>query len=246
MLISQETQSIDSASTVSGEELVCKIASSMADFDSAFDLIYQKYLTKGLIERNSFARRVLRYHLNKGTTTFIAYRGQKPVCTTTLIGDSADGLPLEAIYPIEVERKRMEGLRLAEVSCLAGCGTGSDRNFHRLFMTLMQILGQHADRFGIDQLVVAVHPRHARYYRRTMGFQQFGDEVCYESLHDAPAVGISLDFEQIKSERPPAYDMIFGSKLPLEQIMPRPMPAEFVEYFEPMVDYNEAYVPFVM
>ena len=224
-------------------ELICKIASSMADFDSAFQLVYQKYLSRGLIEPNPFARRVVPYHLKSTTTTFIAYRGGTAVCTTTLIGDSEDGLPLEALYPAEIERKRMAGLRLAEVSCLAGCGSGSDRNFHRLFMKLMRILGQHAERFGIDQLVVAVHPRHARYYERTMGFQQFGSEVRYESLQDAPAVGIALDFGHGKKNRPPAYDMIFGSKLPLQEIMPRPMPEDFVEYFEPMIDLTDVCVP---
>lgn len=237
----------DSSNAIPGddpdEELVCKIASSMADFDSAFELVYQKYLSKGLIEPNPFARRVVPYHLNNSTTTFIAYRGGSAVCTTTLVGDSSDGLPLEALYPAEIERKRLAGLRLAEVSCLAGCGSGSDRNFHRLFMKLMRILGQHAERFGIDQLVVAVHPRHARYYQRTMGFQQFGGEVRYESLQDAPAVGIALDFEQGKINRPPAFDMIFGSKLPLAEIMPRPMPQDYVDYFEPMVDLTDVCVP---
>ena len=110
-------------------------------------------------------------------------------------------------------------------------------------MKLMRILGQHAERFGIDQLVVAVHPRHARYYQRTMGFQQFGGEVRYESLQDAPAVGIALDFEQGKINRPPAFDMIFGSKLPLAEIMPRPMPQDYVDYFEPMVDLTDVCVP---
>ena len=164
------------------------------------------------------------------------------MCTSTLIRDSSDGLPIESVYPAEIERKRMEGLRLAEISCLAGCGTGSDWTFHRVFMTLMRLLGQHAKHCGIQQLVAAVHPRHARYYVRTMGFQQFGEEVRYESLHDAPAVGISLDFDQAKTDRSPAYKMIFGSKLPSEQVMSRPMPPQFVEYYEPMVDYNESNV----
>lgn len=222
--------------------LVCKMADRFEDYDAAFRLVYERYLESGLIEDNPYQRRVLRHHFYPGTNTFIAYRRGLAVCTTTLIGDSEHGIPLDALYPAEIDRKRRRGLRLAEVSSLAGVA-GSRRSFHQLFMRLMRILGQHSCRFGIDQLVVAVHPKHARYYQRTMGFRKFGEEIPYRALHDAPAVAIALDFKEVHLTRPPAYELIFGRPLALADLLPRPMAPELVRHFGPMVDSTEMCVP---
>jgi hypothetical protein len=222
--------------------LVCKIADSFDDWDTAFSMVYRRYLSIGLIPPNPFERRVLRHHLLPGTNVFVAYQRGNPVCTTTLIGDSATGLPIESVYPWEIERMRQRGLRLAEVSCLAST-VAPGRSFHLLFMRLMRILGQHSKRFGIDRLVVAVHPRHADYYERSMGFRRFGGETPYRTLHDAPAVAIHLDFRETERTRPPAYDLIFSKPLSLMELLPHPMLPEDAHHFEPMVASSEVYLP---
>ncbi len=225
--------------------VVCKIADRFEDFDAAFEMVYSQYLSSGLTAPNPFQRRVLPHHLQPGTNVFIAYQQGEPVCTTTLISDSPLGLPIEAVFPDEIERKRRRGIALAEVSSLASRAR-SPVSFHRLFMRLLRILCQHSRRFGIDQLVVAVHPKHAAYYERKMGYRRFSEEVTYESLGDAPAVALALDFHEAEVTRPPAYDSIFGEPLSLMEILPRPMSPKLSEYFRPMVDLSVQNVPLLV
>ncbi len=222
--------------------LVCKIADTIPEWSSAFSIVYERYRANGLIDPSPFKMRVLPYHLLVSTNTFIAMQDGDVVCTATLVTDSSDGLPLEPIFPAEVERKRLQGLTLAEVTCLAS-RTTSPRTFFKVFLPMLRLLTQHARRFGADQLLVACHPKHARLYERSMGYRQFSDETTYGSLHDAPVVGICLDFDEADRLQPPCYDAVFKDELPLMDLLPRPMTPEAVEYFAPMVDSHAECVP---
>lgn len=48
-------------------ELVCRVASSQAERQAAFSLVYRAYLQAGLIELNPYEMRVTAYHLLTGT-----------------------------------------------------------------------------------------------------------------------------------------------------------------------------------
>jgi len=236
---------IQSAGGAEGKDhsgVVCKIADTVPEWSAAFSIVYDRYRAGGLIDPNPFRMRVLPYHLIVSTNTFIAIQDGRVVCTATLVTDSEDGLPLEPIFPAEVERKRMQGLTLAEVSCLASRVT-SARTFFKVFLPLLRLLSQHARHFGVDQLVVACHPKHARLYERSMGFRQFTRETTYGALHNAPVVGISLDFQEVDRLRPPCWDAIFRDPLPLTDLLPRPMTPEAVDYFSPMVDTLAECIP---
>lgn len=225
--------------------LICKMADRLEEFDAAFEMVYAQYLSSGLTKPNPFQRRVLPHHLQPSTNVFIAYQHGAPVCTTTLISDSPVGLPMDAVFPEEMDHKRQQGLAMAEVSCLASRAQSPIR-FHRLLMRLLRLLCQHARRFGVDQLVVAVHPKHATYYEKKMGYRRFGKEATYESLGDAPAVALALDFREAEAVRPPAFNGIFGDPLPLMEILPRPMSPEVAEHFRPMVDLSVPNVPLLV
>ncbi|MBX3436733.1 MAG: hypothetical protein KF861_04520 [Planctomycetaceae bacterium] len=222
--------------------LSCKMADTIDEWSAAFSIVYDRYRTCGLIDPNPYNMRVLPYHLLPSTNTFVAMQNGHVACTATLVTDSSEGLPLEPIFPAEIERKRLEGLTLAEVSCLASRIT-SAKTFFNIFLPLQRLLSQHARRFGVDQLIVACHPKHARLYERSMGFHQFTHETTYSTLHDAPVVGIALDFAEVDRVRPPCWDAMFKDPLPLADLLPRPMTPEAVEYFAPMVDMLAECVP---
>lgn len=222
--------------------LICKIADSIDEWQAAFSTVYDRYRACGLIDPNPYRMRVLPYHLLPTTNTFVALQNGLVACTATLVTDSPEGLPLEPIFPAEVERKRLQGITMAEVSCLASRVT-SARTFFKVFLPLQRLLAQHARRFGVDQLIVACHPKHARLYERSMGFRQFTRETTYSTLHDAPAIGIALDFAEVDRLRPPCWDAMFKDPLPLTELLPRPMPPDAVEYFSPMVDVYAECLP---
>lgn len=219
-----------------------RIASTRAERDQAFALTYECYRKKGLIQENAFRRRLTHYHLHPHTNVFVGIRGGAVVSTATLIGDSSNGLPCEDLYSADIHGFRTEGLNMAEVSCLAS-SIPSLSESHACFIGILRLLAQHAKTFGIDQLVAAVHPKHAQFYTRTMGFRYFGFETSYETVCYAPAIGCSMNFADVEQTRPPYYDILLGNPLPLPQLLPCPMSPRDSEHFSRMLPATYEAVP---
>lgn len=219
-----------------------KIAGSLADRTEAYRLVYQNYLRKGLIEPNRYELRVTPYHLLPTTSTFIAMQDGETVATVTLIGDGELGLPMESIYPEEVEAARENGLYVGEVSCLATHDIDF-KEFLPIFVKLTRLMAQHARAHGMDQFLIATHPKHARFYQRFMGFHQIGGLKVYPNVQNAPAVACCLDFIKIDRERPACYDQFFGTALPDTELFPRPMSHAEAEFFRPVTQWGNQCLP---
>jgi hypothetical protein len=89
----------------------------------------------------------------------------------------------------------------------------------------------------MDCFVIAVHPKHARFYKRFMAFDLVGDVREYPSVQNRPAVACCLDFNRVDRERPACYDQFFGELIPPERLRPRPMTPEEIEFFSPAAEY---------
>lgn len=210
--------------------IVFKAASHRDERTAAFGLVYQAYVRSGLIEPNPSQLRVTPYQLQPGSTIFVAVLRNEVISTVSLIGDGQLGLPMESIYGDEIARLRALGMRFGEVSALADRRRQMSRTLP-VFVQLMRLMVQSAHRQGIDRLLVAVHPRHARFYQRFLSFQRLAEERSYPLVCNNPAVALYLDFAQIARERPPNYELFFGEPLAEEQLVHRPLPAEDAVHF---------------
>jgi hypothetical protein len=219
--------------TDSGLDVHCRIAGTHQDRIAAFELVYRKYVESELIQPNRFKLRVTPYHLLPTTNMFVATEGSRVICTVTLIGDGELGLPMESIYPNVILERRRKNLYVGEVSCLAFEPMPLSK-FMLVFMQLTRLMAQHARSYGMDQFLIAVHPQHARFYQRFMGFDQVGPLKTYPSVRNAPAVACSLDFAAIDMTRPKCWTSYFGSRLPEIEIRSRPMSDEEFAYFHPI------------
>ena len=166
-----------------------KIAASPAERQGAFRLLYANYLRQGLGEPNQYQMRVTPFHLLHTTTIFVAKLEEEVVATLTLVADGKLGLPLEAMYGPEVQRRRSCGVPIAEVSCLADRRKSPSR-FLGTFMTLSKLMAQYARRQGVDELLAAVHPRHARFYERYLGFETIAGLAPCPHVQGQPAIGL--------------------------------------------------------
>ncbi len=218
-----------------------RIASTRAEREAAFRLVHQSYLNAGLSEPNGFGLRVTPYHLLDTTEVFIAQLDGRIVFTLSLVIDGELGLPMESVYSDEVDALRQEGFLVGEVSCLADRRT-QFRGFFPVFVRLCRLMAQYAWRRGLSGLAAAVHPRHARFYRRYMHFEPLGGWRSYPSVRNRPAVALLLDFDRVDRERPKSFDTFFGEWLPDEMVVPQPIPPEQCEYFRPMVGGHEPFV----
>jgi hypothetical protein len=179
--------------------------------------------------------RVTPYHLFPSTDVFVALLRGEVISTVSLVGDSPMGLPMESIYHDVVAQRREQRLRVAEVTCLAD----RRRDFYRflpVFVELSRILVQTARRHAVDQLLVTVHPKHARFYERFLAFQQVGQPKSYPLVCDHPAVALCLDFAHVDQQRAEDYQRLFGRPVPEAKLQPQPMSQADCDYFRPMID----------
>ena len=219
--------------------LECKIASSIDEWRDAFALVHDSYVRAGLSEPRISGLRVTPYHLLSTTSTLIASYNGELVGTLTLIGDSEFGVPMELVYGDEVAAVRDQGISFAEVSCLATQQLATV-DYVSVFMRLMRLVAQHARYLGIERLVIATHPRHALFYRRFMGFRQFGRQTSYPAVRGAPAVAAYLDFADADRQPPLYYHECFGMRIQEEALRPQPMFEEEASYFRPFTEHLDA------
>jgi hypothetical protein len=207
-------------------EPYAKIASRLNEWRSAFALVHEAYTLKGLAEPNPLGMRVTPYQLLPTTEVLVAIDHHCVVCTASVVRDGRLGLPLEDIYADEVAARRRQGLVLAEVSCLADGQEGKRTAFSNV-LELMSLCTQCATARGVDQLVIAVHPRHAPFYQKFFGFETFGGQRSYGAVLDAPAVALALDLNHLAENHPRGYERLFGKPFPADVLAYRPMPDHF-------------------
>lgn len=227
-------------------------AGSYVERVAAFQLVYRSYLERGLAADNAFKMRVTPFQLLGTSQIFVASeRKQAPtpqllpryaflssegpsqrtsvfqdvvVSTVTLIGDGRLGLPMESMFAAEIKELRDQGRQLAEVACLAD-SVSEPRRFLETFTQLTRLMAQFSRHQGVQNLVISVHPRHAKFYARYFGFRPLSDRVANcPHVKNRPAVGLNLDFELFDLEKPKNWHEIFGSPVPRANLKACPIP----------------------
>jgi hypothetical protein len=197
-----------------GSEVVFKIASHLDELWGAFRLIQKAYEQRGLAVPNESGMRVTDYHSLPSTEVVIGVENEEVICTASIVHDASMGLPMEVVYKPEVNERRQNGISVAEVSCLADKPSETKSSFTPL-SRLMSLIAQSSKRRGVDELLIAVHPRHAGFYERYLGFARIGPERCYPSVRNLPALALSLDLNNLSDQHPRAYQRLFGEPFPV-------------------------------
>ena len=199
--------------------IAIKVASTRDERAAAFRLVYRRYLESGLCAPNPSEMRVTPYQLLPTTTIFVAVYQGEVIFTLSLVGDGELGVPMESIFPDEVRGLRAHGVTFGEVSCLADRRRELSR-FLPLFVRVCRLTFQFARRHGSRRLLIAVHPKHGRFYERFFGFRPLGGTREYQSVLNKPAAAYSLDFSWFTKD---LYDQYFGEEIPPEELEPHPM-----------------------
>jgi hypothetical protein len=219
-------------------EIELKVAATREERQSAFELVYTSYLRACLCTANPDGLRFTPHQLLPTTDVIIATLHGEVISTLSLVRDGELGLPMEEIYPEEVNERRARGVRLAEVSCLADRREDPAR-FFGLFCELGRLMAQLGINSGVDELLVTVHPRHASIYRRYMAFQPLGDRREYPAVQGNPAVALSLNFERAKLDSPKSWREFFGEPLPERVLRPCPISDVDREYFSRLLSTSD-------
>lgn len=211
-----------------------RLARSHTDFYDAFQLLQHRFLDAGLT-RTLAPVRVEPFHLRSDSQVVLASRGRQLIgCLTLLHGKNRLGLPLEHSHPRVFDRlpaKRFIG----EVTSLAI--DPQSRNTE-VFVGLMQLTQLFASSVGIEYAVGVAHPKHARIYRRVMGFEIVGDEVPCTRVGGQPGVALAVKIDENTVCQPrwqSRFDLGRGNAVDLT---PSPMSVSQRRFFERFISVD--------
>lgn len=220
--------------------LLLKVSDSLREREQAFELVHRVYNRSGLVDDNTCHKRVLRQHLASDTDVIVAKQHGRIVYTVSLVGDGEFGLPLESLFEDEVNAMRRSGLRLAEISCLATeWDAGDKRGKFETFVKVISLLLQTARHRGIDRLVLAVHPRHAKVYERMFGCVRCTESREYASVKGNPAILCTHDFAELDRTGFPLFDQIYSHCFQRWQMEGKKMSEAEKLYFEQFLPVGE-------
>ncbi len=201
---------------VSASVLNARIATEKAELSGAFELIYRSYVNKGFI-RSHAGRIVYQAAFGLPTSrTIVATTGDGAlVGTLTIVGDNADfGLQLERTHPEEVESLRDAGRRTAEITCLTIASTGTPGST-AVFLALTEFTIRYAQWWGYDDLLMAIHPRHYRFYWRCFRSEPLGPCRRNVSVQGSPSVCCRIDLPTLAQNMSPSMrDQYFARPHP--------------------------------
>lgn len=201
----------------------------------SFRLLYASYVSAGLAATNATEMRVTPYHLLPTTEVFVAKCNSDVISTLTMTADSNMGLPMESMYTAEIAKLR-ETKQVAEMGCLADRRSSPVR-FVRVFSELARLVVQVARQRGINALVLAAHPRHAKFYIRSLGFQPFGGLTSCPYAQGNPAIALVMDFDQLRGTE--HYDRLFGTPIDASVLEPTLWGAETTSYLEMLFQWQQ-------
>lgn len=212
------------------EEISLQLAQTREDYLGAFSLVHDAYCRAGLCDPHPLGLRITPHQMLETSQVFVAKYDEQVISTHTVVVDSHLGLPMEMIYPEPIARARQAGRRVAEVCCLADRRL-SPKRFFDLFCELSRLMAQFSLHYGVDELWIACHPRHAKLYERRMGFRTMGGLREHPLVKDNPAVPLRVDLVNLRSEYPKVWQRFFGESIPHRLFAPAPLAEEEWAYF---------------
>lgn len=213
----------DAAAPAAAVEPRYMCARRLDQVEFAWGLVYQRYVDKGLIDANPFGVHTTPQAVGRHACVIYGPSEETFGSTLTLIGDNAHGIPLDSVYAEELGAVRRDGRGLVEVGLLADRRHSTRRGARALF-DMMRWAAYYTLHTGATDIVIGVHPRHARFYTRCFGFDQFALPALYPMVNDNPVVPLRL----------PLLEALAAASLPrgLAYVRDNPIPAgEFSQRF---------------
>ena len=182
-----------------------KIADRKEEYECASRLVHDKYVQKGYMTPTESGLRLSLRNALPETTTFIGKKEGIVISTLTLFQDSEMGLPMDAIYKNELDYLRRQGRKIAEVGSLAVHPSVSKQD-QTVLMHGNKIMHSYSRNYlGVDDLVMAINPRHQWFYEHILLFEKIGELKEYPYVKKAPAVAYRLNLNTAERQYKASY-----------------------------------------
>ena len=180
-----------------------KIADKLSEWINAFRLLYEEYLNAGYIGEQTPSRILFDiHHILPETMVFIASYSDSPIATLTQFFDNIlFGLPSDVIYKAELDKLRSEGRFISELGSLA---TQKKFRWKNLFHHLCRAMYWYSRFRKVNDLCIAVNPKHVPYYKTIFLFEAVGP-IKFHPRVRAPAVLMRLNLDHCRKNMMAAY-----------------------------------------
>lgn len=176
------------ASAAGMQQVNIHIDASADGLGAAGGLLRRMYAWRGyaLAEGLAHAHRI----------TLVAESGGQAIGTMSLWFDRQGALPADEEFGDRLDLLRAQGRRLCEPSRLA-IDKGMSKRVFAALIHVSYIYAHHIQ--GFSDYVIEVNPRHVTFYKRMLGFADFGGERACARV-GAPAVLLRLPLEQMGAQ----------------------------------------------
>ncbi len=156
-------------------------------------LIERRYAWRGL-----HAGEAHHHQIRPDCITLVASSGKEVFGTVTLRLDGPEGLLADTLYGDELAYYRQGKARLCELTRLA---VDTHHNTKEVLGALFHLIYIHSRLIhGATAVIIEVHPRHAGFYKRMLGFTEIGGEKACPRVNNAPAVLLHLDMHHVDEQ----------------------------------------------
>jgi hypothetical protein len=189
-----------------------RVARELGEVLAAWRMVYGVYVGAGLIHPNSYEIHTTPQTLSPCSAVFHSSHGQGIESTLTAVVDGALGLPMDSVYKAELDTLRRQGRRVTEYGMFAHCRqlapskTDGDcecteqqypaARVQSSMIHLMRLAFYFALTRNSTDMIIGVHPRHARFYGRAFGFRQFGPVRTCPAVNHRPVVLLHANLKQ--------------------------------------------------
>ncbi len=177
-------------------DLSYSCAHSLEEVEMAWQLVYERYVQKKLINENPLCLHTVPMAVGEHACVIRGPGGlgsdrHETRSTMTMIGDNPKGLPLDSVYRKQLDELRDAGRRPVEVGLLADRRRLASRSAVALF-SMMRWAAYYVVHMGYTDIVIGVHPRHACFYMRCFGYQKLAPPARYPLVRDNPVIPLCL------------------------------------------------------
>lgn len=186
LCLDQSQAQVDDTTRVSRQQFKVRLAHNEERRRSASLLIEKMYSWRGYGPAG--------VNRDPNRITLVAHQEDKVAGTVTLGLDSPAGLVVDELYKVEVDQLRAQGKRVAELTKLAVDESTASKAVLAALFHIAFIYAYHIHKY--TDFVIEVNPRHVLFYKRMLGYEQFGTEKMCPRV-GAPAVLLHIEMTYI-------------------------------------------------
>lgn len=174
-----------------------RVTKDQNEINQAFKLLYESYLTSGLMDPKSHELRITKYHCLPTSVIVVAIYEGEVIGTVTHVLDSQLGLPTDMSVDLSSFRKR--GKRIAEISALAV--KKGFRRSHALLFAMTRYAYHYATKFaGVNYWIIGVRSNVASYYQGLFFFNRFKTKkIAHSFVKDSPSYFLYANLNELES-----------------------------------------------